>query len=105
MALPFVTLTPSCFALETISARFLEETACAILERKSQPQKVEDMEKYDILGGKGAVVHEQELEVVGVVDEESLVAGRHQVAGLLVRAVANLVHMSIFRHLNKTSLH
>lgn len=31
LALPFVTLTPSCFALETISARFLEETACAIL--------------------------------------------------------------------------
>jgi len=30
LALPLVTLTPSCFARETISIRFLDETACAI---------------------------------------------------------------------------
>jgi hypothetical protein len=31
LAWPFVTLTPSCFALVTISMRFLAETACEIL--------------------------------------------------------------------------
>jgi hypothetical protein len=35
-------------------------------------------------------VHEEEVEVAGVVDEESLVAGGHHVAGLLVGTVANL---------------
>ena len=43
-----------------------------------------------LLGGVGLVVHEEEVEVTGVVDEESLVAGGHHVAGLLVAAVANL---------------
>ena len=36
------------------------------------------------------VVHEEKVEVAGVVDEEGLVAGRHHVAGLLVAAVADL---------------
>ena len=43
-----------------------------------------------LLGGVGLVVHEEEVEVAGVVDEESLVAGGHHVAGLLVGTVANL---------------
>lgn len=43
-----------------------------------------------LLGGVGLVVHEEEVEVTGVVDEESLVAGGHHVAGLLVAAVADL---------------
>jgi hypothetical protein len=43
-----------------------------------------------LLGGVGLVVHEEEVEVAGVVDEESLVAGGHHVAGLLVASVANL---------------
>ena len=43
-----------------------------------------------ILSGKGLVVHEEEVDIVGVVDEESLVAGRHQVTGFLVRTVADL---------------
>ena len=30
-ALPFVTLTPNCFARATISMRFLDETECAML--------------------------------------------------------------------------
>jgi hypothetical protein len=35
-------------------------------------------------------VHQEELNVLGVVDEESLVAGGHHVTGLLVGAVADL---------------
>lgn len=35
-------------------------------------------------------MHEEEVQVAGVVDEESLVAGRHHVAGLLVAAVSDL---------------
>jgi hypothetical protein len=44
----------------------------------------------DSLGRVSLVVHEEELEVAGVVDEEGLVAGGHHVAGLLVVAVADL---------------
>jgi hypothetical protein len=35
-------------------------------------------------------VHHKEIEVADVVDEESLVAGRHHVSGLLVVAIADL---------------
>ena len=42
------------------------------------------------LCGVGLVVHEEKVQVAGVVDEEGLVAGRHHVAGLLVAAVADL---------------
>lgn len=35
-------------------------------------------------------MHEEELNLGGVVDEESLVAGRHHVAGLLVGTVTDL---------------
>ena len=35
-------------------------------------------------------MHEQELNVLGVADEESLVAGGHHEAGLLVGAEADL---------------
>jgi hypothetical protein len=37
-------------------------------------------------------VHEEELDVLGVVDEESLVAGGHHVAGLLVGSVTDGGH-------------
>ena len=37
-----------------------------------------------LLCGIGLVVHEKEFDVAGVVDEESLVAGGHHVASLLV---------------------
>lgn len=43
-----------------------------------------------LLCGVGLVVHEEELEVADVVDQESLVAGRHHVAGLAVVAIADL---------------
>lgn len=37
-----------------------------------------------LLGGVGLVVHEKEVDVTDVVDEECLVSGWHHVAGLLV---------------------
>ena len=43
-----------------------------------------------VLSSVGAVVHEKELNVLGVLDEESLVAGGHHVLGLLVGAIADL---------------
>ena len=44
----------------------------------------------NVLSGVCAVVHEEKVDVVRVLDEESLVAGGHQVARLLVGAVADL---------------
>jgi hypothetical protein len=44
----------------------------------------------DVLGSVCAVVHEEEVNFADVVDEESLVAGGHHVAGLLVRAITDL---------------
>lgn len=43
-------------------------------------------------GGVLVVVHQQELELGKVVDEELLVAGREQVAGLFVGTVTDLGH-------------
>lgn len=43
-----------------------------------------------LLCGVGLVVHEEEFEVAGVVDQESLVAGWHHVARLPVVAIADL---------------
>lgn len=45
-----------------------------------------------VLSGVGAVVHEEEVKLADVVDEESLVAGGHHVAGLLVGTVTDLGH-------------
>lgn len=42
------------------------------------------------LSGEGLVVHQEEVDVADVVDEEGLVAGGHHVAGLLVGAETNL---------------
>jgi len=44
----------------------------------------------NILCGVGLVVHEEKVELGSVVDEESLVAGGHHVAGLLVGSVTDL---------------
>lgn len=35
-------------------------------------------------------MHQEELDILGVVDEEGLVAGGHHVAGLLVGAITDL---------------
>ena len=42
------------------------------------------------LGGEGLVVHEEKLNIADVVDEESLVAGWHHVASLLVGTETDL---------------
>jgi hypothetical protein len=47
------------------------------------------------LSGVGAVVHEQKLNVPGVVDEEGLVARGHHVLGLLVGAVSDRGHRNV----------
>lgn len=44
----------------------------------------------NVLSSVGTVVHEKELNVLGVVDEESLVTRGHQVAGLLVATITDL---------------
>lgn len=44
----------------------------------------------DALSSVGPVVHEEELDILRVVDNKSLVAGRHHVLGLLVAAIADL---------------
>jgi hypothetical protein len=91
LALEFVTLTPNSFARAMMSIRFRAETACAIL-----PYMVSAFFKYnfdegiDVLGGVCAVVHEEEVNFADVVDEESLMAGWHHMAGLLVGAVTDL---------------
>jgi len=46
--------------------------------------------RLNVLSSVGAVVHQEELNVLGVVDEESLVAGGHHVTGLLVATVTDL---------------
>ena len=42
------------------------------------------------LGGVGLVMHHEKIDIADVVDEESLVAGRHHVAGPLIAAIADL---------------
>lgn len=46
--------------------------------------------RANVLGSVGAVVHQEELDVLGVVDDEGLVAGGHHVTGLLVATVTDL---------------
>lgn len=43
-----------------------------------------------VLCGVSLVVHKEQLDVLDVADEESLVARGHHVAGLLVGAIADL---------------
>jgi hypothetical protein len=43
-----------------------------------------------VLSSEGAVVHEKELNVGGVLDEEGLVSGGSHVTGLLVGSVSDL---------------
>lgn len=98
-ALGLVTLTLSCFARAMISTRFREETLWAILLntsvlRFSLPsfclQGRYGSGLSGVLSGVGLVVHQQELDILDVVDDEGLVAGGHHVAGLLVGAESDL---------------
>lgn len=96
-ALGFVTLTPSCFARAMMSTRFREETLWAILWKRllanfglEEVWRIGVFSGIDVLGGVGSVVHQEELDVLDVVDEEGLVAGGHHEAGLLVGTIADL---------------
>ena len=74
--LGFVTLTPSALAFAMISTRFLDETACPILFRHVNTASLwcVMIRGKDILSSKGAGMHEQKLNILGVVDEEGLVS-------------------------------
>jgi hypothetical protein len=89
LAFGFVTLTPSSLARATISILFLDETAWEILFHVSPPFYLVFIEFsfgvcVYVLCGEGLVVHKEEVDIAGVVNEESLVAGGHHVASLLV---------------------
>lgn len=71
-----------------ISILFLDETAWEILLRVS-PDGYSRRYLY-ILSSEGLVVHEEKVNFADVVDEESLVTGRHHVASLLVGSETNL---------------
>jgi hypothetical protein len=72
-----------------MSIRFLDETLWAILYFVSGGL-LGYRSMRDVLGSVGSVVHEEKLNVVDVADEEGLVAGGGQEAGLLVGAIADL---------------
>lgn len=71
-----------------MSTRLREDTALAILLFVSR--ETESLVLKNVLSGVSAVVHEEELNVLGVVDKESLVTRGHQVAGLLVATITDL---------------
>jgi hypothetical protein len=55
------------------------------------------------LCGVCSVVHEEEVDVFGVVNEESLVAGGHHMSGLLVGAETNLFGVLVSHYLTSPS--
>ena len=79
-----------------MSTRLREETAWPILYKlvssSSSSSSLYRSGGVDILSSIGAVVHEEQLDVAGVLDEEGLVARGHHVTGLLVAAVADGGH-------------
>ena len=82
LAFGFVTFTPSSFAFATISTLFLDETAWEILLVVSDLCEVLDAlssksRSMYVLCRERLVVHEQKVDIPRVVDDESLVAGRH----------------------------
>lgn len=52
------------------------------------------MQGQNVLCGVDLVVHQEELEVAYVADDEGLVAGGHHVLGLLVGTIADLKYCS-----------
>ena len=73
-----------------ISTRLREETAWPILTIRQYANPSICELSCNILGSERAVVHQEQFNIVGVLDEERLVARRHHVAGLLVGTVSNL---------------
>lgn len=65
-------------------------SACSIRIDSAISKMQNIVSTVNVLSSEGAVVHQEELDVLGVVDEESLVAGGHHVAGLLVGTVTDL---------------
>jgi len=92
LALALVTLTLSSLARAMMDTRLRDDTLCAILKVVSVVVHRKRCTERYALCGKGFVVHEQELEVLRVLDEKRLVAGRHHVLGLF--AVDESVSMS-----------
>ena len=94
LPLGFVTFTPSCFALAMMSIRFFDETAWPILGKSVSAFLCHfsfcRIFREDVLSGVGLVVHQEEVDVARVLDEEGLVARGHHVARLLVGAIADL---------------
>ncbi len=45
---------------------------------------------FDVLGGEGAIVHEEHIHIPNIVDKEGFVSRWHHMAGFLVRSVSNL---------------
>jgi hypothetical protein len=76
-----------------ISILFLDETAWEILYLVSSVSVY--IEQFDVLSGVGLVVHEEKVNITGVVDEESLVAGWHHVASSLVGTETDLCERAI----------
>lgn len=96
----------SCLCVGNLNTEFLG--ACNNLNSLSRRNGVGDpdnslvseyicsRDRLNVLCGEGLVVHKEELNVGGVVDEERLVAGWHHVAGLLVGSETNLYpHQSL----------
>ena len=99
-ALGLVILTPRALALARMVTRFLEETAVAILVGSCPvsycfciriTSRVLINIEGNILCGERAVVHEQKIDILRVVNEEGLVAGRHHMSSLLIASIANLI--------------
>lgn len=51
----------------------------------------------NVLCCEGLVVHEEEFDIAGVVDEESLVAGGHHMSGLLVGSETDRRHNHLLK--------
>ena len=90
-AFGFVTLTPSCFARAMMSIRFRDETLCAILQVPAVSEAGDgDFGRHDVLRSICPVVHQEELDILGVADQKRLVTRGHHVSRLLVGAEADL---------------
>ena len=46
----------------------------------------------NVLGSESLVVHEQKVDISGIVNNESFVTGGHQMSGFFVRTVSYLNH-------------
>lgn len=73
-----------------ISILFLDDTACEILDQIRCRCQLFLQTRQNILGSESLVVHEEQVNVPGVVNQESLVPRWHHVASLLIGSETNL---------------